>query len=245
MNWRNSGTVPSRPLRNECTSYSVGSCSSLRDLGRRFAAWSHCCRANTRSTTTTLAPCSPRETLRKHSVTSLGKPAIIHCALSPSSFVLTHCSVVVDIQGVRDVWTDPQIHTADHKGFGIGNAGPKGINKFFTSHVCSSICRGMRLPPCGEQSAPQRPSQPQHQLQPLPQPQHQPHQPVRPRPQELVPSAPKPIPGQKDLYAVSASGHVTPDTLPRSMDNGGASLDGYMWSGDWWGGEPNEEEIIV
>mmetsp|Transcript_94899 Transcript_94899/g.142160 ORF Transcript_94899/g.142160 Transcript_94899/m.142160 type:complete len:203 (-) Transcript_94899:209-817(-) len=87
MNWRNSGTVPSRPLRNECTSYSVGSCSSLRDLGRRFAAWSHCCRANTRSTTTTLAPCSPRETLRKHSVTSLGKPAIIHL----SSWISKEC----------------------------------------------------------------------------------------------------------------------------------------------------------
>jgi hypothetical protein len=48
--------------------------------------------------------------------------------------------IVVDIQGVGDMYTDPQIHTADGQGYGRGNLGVEGINKFFSTHACNSIC---------------------------------------------------------------------------------------------------------
>jgi hypothetical protein len=53
--------------------------------------------------------------------------------------------MIVDIQGVGDVFTDPQIHTVDGDGFGQGNQGPTGFQKFFTSHHCNSICEGLGL----------------------------------------------------------------------------------------------------
>ncbi|RHY66351.1 hypothetical protein DYB30_002931 [Aphanomyces astaci] len=42
--------------------------------------------------------------------------------------------MVVDIQGVNDSYTDPQIHTADGRGFGIGNLGTRGMETFLQSH---------------------------------------------------------------------------------------------------------------
>ena len=54
--------------------------------------------------------------------------------------------LIVDIQGVGDCYTDPQIHTINGKGFGKGNCGRKGIRKFFTSHQCNSICAYLGLP---------------------------------------------------------------------------------------------------
>jgi hypothetical protein len=49
--------------------------------------------------------------------------------------------VVCDIQGVHDMYTDPQIHTLDGKGYGQGNMGRGGIEKWIQSHVCNDICR--------------------------------------------------------------------------------------------------------
>eukprot|EP00494_Astrolonche_serrata_P031196 UN31465 len=46
--------------------------------------------------------------------------------------------LVCDIQGVQDVYTDPQIHTVD-KSFGQGNHGKLGIAKFFQKHRCNAI----------------------------------------------------------------------------------------------------------
>jgi len=48
--------------------------------------------------------------------------------------------IVVDIQGVGDVYTDPQIHTLDGQGYGRGNLGIEGVNKFFSTHACNQIC---------------------------------------------------------------------------------------------------------
>jgi elongation factor 2 kinase len=42
--------------------------------------------------------------------------------------------IVVDVQGVGDLFTDPQIHTIDGDGYGRGNMGVRGIALFFASH---------------------------------------------------------------------------------------------------------------
>eukprot|EP00026_Physarum_polycephalum_P002319 Phypoly_transcript_02325.p1 GENE.Phypoly_transcript_02325~~Phypoly_transcript_02325.p1 ORF type:complete len:443 (+),score=58.09 Phypoly_transcript_02325:156-1484(+) len=49
-----------------------------------------------------------------------------------SHFTYEHSShnlLVIDIQGVGDQYTDPQIHTKDGKGYGLGNMGNRGIER--------------------------------------------------------------------------------------------------------------------
>ena len=58
-----------------------------------------------------------------------------------------HRLLVCDLQGVGDLWTDPQIHTADKKRYGKGNLGMEGINKFLAAHRCNSICDFYGLSP--------------------------------------------------------------------------------------------------
>lgn len=53
--------------------------------------------------------------------------------------------MVVDIQGVNDSYTDPQIHTADGRGFGAGNLGTFGMEKFLESHRCNDVCAWLGL----------------------------------------------------------------------------------------------------
>lgn len=53
--------------------------------------------------------------------------------------------IVVDIQGVNDIYTDPQILSPDGEGYGRGNLGHRGIKRFFKTHVCNPICHQMGL----------------------------------------------------------------------------------------------------
>ncbi|CAK4083630.1 unnamed protein product [Aphanomyces euteiches] len=58
-----------------------------------------------------------------------------------------HELLAVDIQGVGDLYTDPQIHTLNGHDFGKGNLGVLGFKKFLASHRCNSICTYLKLPP--------------------------------------------------------------------------------------------------
>uniref|UniRef100_A0A7S3YR87 Alpha-type protein kinase domain-containing protein n=1 Tax=Lotharella globosa TaxID=91324 RepID=A0A7S3YR87_9EUKA len=59
--------------------------------------------------------------------------------------------LVVDLQGVSDVYTDPQVHSVSGKGYGRGNLGMPGIRKFLETHRCNRICHYLRLPRCNNQ----------------------------------------------------------------------------------------------
>merc|ERR1719422_819739 len=54
--------------------------------------------------------------------------------------------VVCDIQGVGSFYTDPQIHTFDGEGFGAGNLGSEGIERYLRSHRHTLLCEQLGLP---------------------------------------------------------------------------------------------------
>uniref|UniRef100_A0A0N5CDQ5 Eukaryotic elongation factor 2 kinase n=1 Tax=Strongyloides papillosus TaxID=174720 RepID=A0A0N5CDQ5_STREA len=56
-----------------------------------------------------------------------------------------HQLIVVDIQGVDDLYTDPQIHTVSGTDYGDGNLGTRGMALFLYSHQCNEICSLMKL----------------------------------------------------------------------------------------------------
>lgn len=52
--------------------------------------------------------------------------------------------MVVDIQGVDDLYTDPQVHSFDGK-FGSGDLSFRGMALFFNSHKCNALCSLLQL----------------------------------------------------------------------------------------------------
>ncbi|EQC35519.1 hypothetical protein SDRG_06810 [Saprolegnia diclina VS20] len=56
-------------------------------------------------------------------------------------------ALVVDLQGVDGLWTDPQIHALDKTLFGRGNLGEEGMTRFFATHECNALCTALGLPP--------------------------------------------------------------------------------------------------
>lgn len=67
--------------------------------------------------------------------------AFSHFTLSDSGGSMLVC----DLQGVNDFLTDPQIHTENGKGFGMGNMGMQGIQKWIDQHKCNDICKALGL----------------------------------------------------------------------------------------------------
>lgn len=53
--------------------------------------------------------------------------------------------MIVDLQGVSGLLTDPQIHCLNYSKFGKGNCGYEGILKFFFSHKCNNYCKSLGL----------------------------------------------------------------------------------------------------
>ena len=53
--------------------------------------------------------------------------------------------MIVDLQGVGNVLTDPQIHCLDKSRFGKGNLGYQGMLMFFNTHQCNEHCASLGL----------------------------------------------------------------------------------------------------
>jgi hypothetical protein len=73
-------------------------------------------------------------------------------AFSHFTFQYTNSKIiVVDIQGVKDNYTDPQIHSNIPESappiWGQGDMGDTGVHKFFESHRCNALCKFFGLNP--------------------------------------------------------------------------------------------------
>jgi hypothetical protein len=61
--------------------------------------------------------------------------------------ISNHKLLICDIQGVNDMYTDPQIHSVDTTlVLGKGNLGKRGMDKFLRTHRCNKICQYLKLP---------------------------------------------------------------------------------------------------
>ena len=72
--------------------------------------------------------------------------SLIAQALSHYSWQLTQgYLMIVDLQGVGNILTDPQIHCLDKARFGKGNLGYQGMLMFFNTHQCNEHCEKLGL----------------------------------------------------------------------------------------------------
>jgi hypothetical protein len=63
-------------------------------------------------------------------------------AFSHFSHVVSDSKLLIcDIQGVNDLYTDPQVHSQAGGLYGKGDMGREGINKFFATHRCNALCK--------------------------------------------------------------------------------------------------------
>lgn len=85
-------------------------------------------------------PMSPEEEIKRNRVYQYSE-AFSHFSLVESGGSMLVC----DLQGVNDFFTDPQIHTEDGKGLGMGNMGQEGIDKWTSKHSCNAVCRAIGL----------------------------------------------------------------------------------------------------
>jgi myosin-heavy-chain kinase len=88
------------------------------------------------------------EEKRKHHF--LAAEAFSHFTLAESRGKMLVC----DLQGINDLFTDPQILTSDGDGLGMGNMGIDGIRKWRQAHRCNDICRAKQLPELDENGVP-------------------------------------------------------------------------------------------
>lgn len=118
--------------------------------------------------------------------------------------------LVCDLQGVNDFLTDPQIHTEDGKGLGMGNMGQAGIDKWVEKHECNSICSALGLQPLRGQTLSSVPNGRQSNYYVKLRAKLQSHIPVRP--EELVPLS-KPLDQMTDEeyleYAIKVSAIIS------------------------------------
>ncbi len=56
-------------------------------------------------------------------------------------FVWKRKAMVLDIQGVGYMLTDPQVASVEEKKYHYGNLGAIAISTFFEHHICSEICQ--------------------------------------------------------------------------------------------------------
>lgn len=141
--------------------------------------------------------------------------------------------LVCDLQGVHDFFTDPQIHTEDGKGLGMGNMGQEGIDKWTSKHQCNAVCRAISLLDLWGRP---NPDQPQQSFPPAAQ---QPHAPVlvqqstasEPRRSHydafrhqpaLFQAPPPPAPGTPAGSSAAASPHDLLQSMQYPGSNGGA-----------------------
>lgn len=99
--------------------------------------------ANTSSSTTGSSSNASNESEELLTQTQITAQAFSHFTYEESQGNVLIC----DIQGVDNQFTDPQIHTMNGKGFGMGNLGQTGIRAFLLRHPCNSLCKACGLPP--------------------------------------------------------------------------------------------------
>jgi len=116
-------------------------------------------KATTSSTATTTAGAKTAATPRMPSRTSRMRQAdaLLSCAtfkVRADCIGLLARVLSFALAGVGDLYTDPQIHTIDGRGMGLGNNGSKGIQRWVASHRCNAICRQLKLPQVGADAKP-------------------------------------------------------------------------------------------